>query len=913
MLCVAAGVGAAISLAAPEYELPPEITHSAGTSLERGTVLTCDVGSWIGSPTFEVEWILEGEVVARGKSPVTQPTLTLTAADEHKELWCEVAATSNGETSYATSKNAICLGGGCGAPPPTAPESVERPEVSVSGGGTPEVGKTLTCSQGAWQGTTPMTFAYKWFISVEHGVEAIKSATQSSYTVVAEDETHQLSCRVTAKNAAGEATAESKNSLEVPGSPPANITKPEVSGVAAVGEPLTCKEGTWSGSPPLEFEIKWLRDGKAIGSGSTHLVESADEGQLLSCTVTAKNGKGKAEASSAAVEVKGKLKNTEPPSISPKSGVKEGTPLTCSEGKWNQNELKLEYHWLREGTETVGDEAKYTVTNADRGHLLYCQVTAKNGKKEEVTATSESVSVVKGAGVPVNERAPKVEGETKLGETLTCTEGTWTNSPESGRYVYQWLREKVAIAGKTEKTYKVQVADEGYKLSCKVIAFNSEGPSEPAESAERYVTGEAPSVTTRGPEAVAESATPRVGESLACLRGEWKGEPAPTFTYEWLRDGATVVGTNAAYTIVSADRGHSLSCRVTATNDEAPKGVSAESNSVHIPGSPPEPPPEGPVISFSGELNVGSTLTCAEGVWTGAPAPTFAFQWLVNGKEIASATAPTFTVGAVDRGYVITCRVTGTNTEGTTAALSKGVKVSGILPKAEELPFVVGTGVVGHTLKCESGIWDAKPPPSFEYQWFRDNTPIASATEETYTVEPADQGQFLSCEVTATNIVGSVPEESSNGVAVSVQRTLETPVETPTIDPPVKTLAPSPAVILASIRRQLPTALGGAHLKTIRKSGSFSFSFLAPWEGKLEVLWYEIVKGAHGAKTKQLVLAQATSSFTGAKKGTVKLKLTAKGRHVLQDKKRMSLKAEVLFTLPHEKPVTWYETLTLTS
>lgn len=128
----------------------------------------------------------------------------------------------------------------------------------------------------------------------------------------------------------------------------------------------------------------------------------------------------------------------------------------------------------------------------------------------------------------------------------------------------------------------------------------------------------------------------------------------------------------------------------------------------------------------------------------------------------------------------------------------------------------------------------------------------------------------------------------------------------------MKAVLPTPGVILGSINRQLTAALGGAHIKAIMKTGSFWFSFIAPWEGQLEVLWYQIVKGAHGAKSKQLLLAQSTTSFTGSRKGTIRLKLTAKGRQVLKNKKRLSLKAKAIFTIPHQQPVIWSVTLVLT-
>lgn len=908
--CVLAGVAAGSAQAALEYVIAPEVVGN----VRLGERLVCSSGTWKGRPEFKYEWVREG-VPIEDNEPAG--TYKLQKADEHKEVWCIVTATSGSEEAYADSVNSVCLGGGCHEQKATEPEIEVYPEVT----GTPAVGDELTCSPGKWRGTPPPTFTYKWL----RDKEAIESAAGSTYTVVPEDETDSLSCRVTATNEAGEVTVESENSLSVPGSPPKNTKLPEVRGVAAVNETLTCYEGAWTGSAPLKFAFQWLLNGEKIAEaiGSTFVVEPADEGQSLSCMVTAENSLGKPKETSPAVTVSGKLDNVEPPTIT--GTAKEKEILTCSKGAWNEPtaELELSYQWKRENEQHDQEKIsgattkEHEVVSADLGDLLYCQVTAKNSKAEEVEAQSLAFPVSKPGG-PKIENPPKVSGTPTLGHTLTCEEGSWTNSPT--QYVFQWLRgktpgktpsEKTPIAKAESKTYAVTTADEGYSLSCRVIAENSEGPSKPAESEEQYVSGESPNVTS-APEVIAGSSTPRVGESLTCLRGEWNGEPTPTFTYEWLRDGMTKVGVGAAYTIASEDRGQSLSCVVTATNDEAPQGVPAASNSVYIPGSPPEPPLGGPTIS--GEPTVGETLTCHEGSWTGEPAPTFTFQWLVNGTAIPSATGKTFTVGTADRGSTLACRVTGKSSEGEASSLSKGVHVPGIPPEPIEQPFISGTGAVGRTLTCERGIWNGKPPPSFTYQWYRNGAPIASATEEEYTVQPADQGNLLSCNVTATNIEGSVEAESSNGVAIPSGAS-PSKVEVAANGPSkVQPLLPTAAEILASLKRQLTTALSRAHMSSIIKAGGFSFSFLAPSAGKLEMHWYQIVKAAHGSKKKQLVVAQSSTSFTAAKKGTIKLKLTTNGRRLLKSVKRkqhITLTVKAIFTIAHDKPVTWSGKLVL--
>lgn len=897
---VLAGPAVTSAFAKPEYVNAPEVVGGVRV----GERLVCSSGTWKGSPSFSYEWIREGVGFTTG------PTYYLQRTDEHKEIWCVVTATEKLEPTspplvgYAESSNGICLGGGCGIKePPEAPVNKGRP--IVSGGST--VGSVLTCSQGTWSGRPAPTFAYKWLRDAK---EAIPSASASTYTIAAADETHSLSCRVTASNEAGEATAESENSVPVKGFPPTNVKKPEVLGVPSVNETLTCAHGQWNGSEPISYQYSWRRNGSLIpgATASIRVVEAADEGKELSCSVTASNGLGSNSAVSAGVLVNSvKLESTVAPQISPAGAASEGTKLTCSDGGWNEptGELKFTYNWLRDRTATVGFAREYTVGSTDRGHLLYCQVTATNQNRgQQKSALSEPVAVPKGPGVPVKEGSEAVEvvGELSLGSTLNCKHGGWSNSPTL--YVYQWRRDSIPIAVNGEGvTYVVQSADRGHLVSCRVVAENAEGPSEPADSAQEAIGGELPN---GGPAEVSGSSPTHVGEALSCLRGAWKGAPTPTFTYEWLRDVSEKVGEGAAYTVQQEDRGHKISCAVTAHNGGSQRATSA---GVYVPGILPEPPLEGARIG--GAATVESVLTCEPGIWSGAPAPAFTYRWSLNGIPVAGQTGATYTVGSAARGFVVSCSVTGTNSEGTASSLSPGVHVAGVPPKVVAAPFISGSASVGATLTCQRGVWEGRPPPSFTYEWQRDGVGIASATEAGYSVEPADQGHLLSCVVMARNSEGSLGAASANNVAISSHLT-QTETETTHItNHSGKPGLPSAGVIIAAINRQLTYALEGVHLKSVLKAGGYKFAFIAPTAGTFEVQWYLIAKGAHGARSKHLVVAQLTTSYTGSKNSTLKIKLTNKGRQILKGKKRLSLRAMAVFTIPGGKPVTWTGSFTL--
>jgi hypothetical protein len=85
----------------------------------------------------------------------------------------------------------------------------------------------------------------------------------------------------------------------------------------------------------------------------------------------------------------------------------------------------------------------------------------------------EEVTTTKAALAPVNTAAPTLTGAPALGQTLTCSTGTWANNPTS--FSYGWLRSGVPIAGQTGSTYVVQAADEGHTISCQVTAGNGGG------------------------------------------------------------------------------------------------------------------------------------------------------------------------------------------------------------------------------------------------------------------------------------------------------------------------------------------------------------------------------------------------------------------------------------------------------
>jgi len=72
--------------------------------------------------------------------------------------------------------------------------------------------------------------------------------------------------------------------------------------------------------------------------------------------------------------------------------------------------------------------------------------------------------------LPVNSVLPAISGTTTSGQTLTCTSGTWSNTPDA--YAYQWNRSGTAIIGATAATRVLAAGDVGATMTCTVTATN---------------------------------------------------------------------------------------------------------------------------------------------------------------------------------------------------------------------------------------------------------------------------------------------------------------------------------------------------------------------------------------------------------------------------------------------------------
>lgn len=182
-----------------------------------------------------------------------------------------------------------------------------------------------------------------------------------------------------------------------------------------------------------------------------------------------------------------------------------------------------------------------------------------------------------------------------------------------------------------------------------------------------------------------------------------------------------------------------------------------------------------PVIT--GTVKIGQTLSCSTGDWTSPTPISYSYLWLRDGIPIGGATTNTYLLVNADYDADITCQVSATNNDGTSFAVTDPVgPVVDAAPVNTVAPVVSGSAIVGGTLSCTTGTWTFNQTPTYTYQWKRDGSDITGATSSTYQLVSADNGEPMSCAVTATNDGGS---NSANGNTLTPPSTFSITSVTP--------------------------------------------------------------------------------------------------------------------------------------
>ncbi len=515
----AGGSGPPLNTAAPAI---------SGTTKE-GDTLTAKNGSWSGKTpiSYAYAWERYEEGEWRAIEGATASKHVLEVQDVAKTLRVTVTASNSAGQAAATSAATEPI---AAAPP----KNQEAPSISPE---EPEEGELIVAKAGKWEGTPATKYVFEWETCPKKCTVLLKQETTQESASYRVDSGLGAPLRVTVtdENPAGAKSATSAKTQPVKAGPPVDEEPPSIIGEAREGQSLQVDRGTWFGTPTIEYAYQWLGCGALGGcmpipgaTGASYTPKSAEVGETIEVTVTAKNAAGSTSLTTApTAPVAGPPHNTAPPTIS--GEAREGETLTASEGTWTGTQpITYSYRWEHcephatcKEIEGAGDEASYVLRSGDVGDTIQVTVLARNSAEAPGTATSAQTAAVVG-NPPKSIAPPTISGEALEGDTLSASAGTWSGSAPIA-FSYRWERCSAAGAcaatGGSNSTYTLTRADVGSTILVIVTATNAWGsPASAPSSATAQVQGNGEAV------AWGENYHGQLGQ---LYRSNWELSPVP--------------------------------------------------------------------------------------------------------------------------------------------------------------------------------------------------------------------------------------------------------------------------------------------------------------------------------------------------------------------------------------------------
>ncbi|MDQ6971383.1 MAG: Ig-like domain-containing protein, partial [Mariprofundaceae bacterium] len=173
-------------------------------------------------------------------------------------------------------------------------------------------------------------------------------------------------------------------------------------------------------------------------------------------------------------------------------------------------------------------------------------------------------------------------------------------------------------------------------------------------------------VFTGTPGIVQNTATTGTQLSLTGLGTSDADGNTVTLSYQWRTNNVAIAGaTTAAYTVLAADTGKSITCVITADDGSGATNatVTATTNNVVVNVSPAFTGTPG-IIQTSAVVADTLTLTGTGTSDADGNTVTLSYQWRANNAAISGATSSTYVVKAGDRGKTVTCVLTANDGSG---------------------------------------------------------------------------------------------------------------------------------------------------------------------------------------------------------------------------------------------------------
>ena len=784
-------------------------TPTIGGTAAIGETLTADVSgisdnNGLDRVKFHYQWTRNDGNDATDIEGATGASHTLTSADSGAAVRVRVSFVDrHGFSESLTSDPVQVAASGVNTPATGAP--------AISG--TLQVGETLTTSiLGITDadGLTNPTFVYQWLAD---GTD-ITDATNSTYTVTANDEAKSITVQVTFTDDAGH--QESLTSAPLDTSRPYGLTATVSGGDVAltwqrpIGQSYVNDYIMYQilrNRPELDEPEPLVHVEYTRSQDTSYTDNNVEPDTLYVYRVKPSDIFGRLRGASEPVQVRTgpnaeveKNAATGAPAIS--GTVKVGHALTADvSGIADQDGLdnvSYSYQWLADGTDINDATSSAYLLKAgdkDKNVTVAVSFTDDQGNDESLTSAATTAVTTDPLTASLENETANHNGEddftfdlrfseelelsyvTLRDDAFTVTDGSILNAKRLDQNsITPNIRWQITVRpdGDDDVTITLPattdcaadgaICTEDNRMLSNRLRLAVKGPS----SANSPPTG-VPTI----------SGTAQVRETLtADVTGieDSDGMDNAQFSYQWISNNGTTDSnitnaTGSTYTLVAADEGKTLKVRVSFSDDQ--DNEESLTSAVTATVKPANNPATGqPAIS--GTAQVGQTLTASTGNIAdedGLDDVSYSYQWLAYDAAISDATAQSLTLTRDQEGDTIKVRVSFTDDEGNVEALTSSATAAVVArpnSPATGMPSIGGTTQVGQTLTASmAGIADADglDNATFTYQWVANDVDISGATGGSYTLTDSEEGKGIRVRVAFTDDGGN--EETLTSLATA--------------------------------------------------------------------------------------------------------------------------------------------------
>ncbi len=508
---------------------------------------------------------------------------------------------------------------------------------------------------------------------------------------------------------------------------------------------------------------QWMRNGLPAGTNSsTYTNGSLSNGDVISCILTS-NAKCLSKPKDTSANITMTVKQNVTPvvtiAVTPSTTICDGANVIFTATPTNGGTTPS-YQWRVNGT-NAGTNSNIFITNTlANGDVVDCIMTSSEMCVTKAADTSNAINMTVNPNLTPDVTITVSPNDTICDGTSVTFTATAVNG--GGTPTYQW-RLNGANVGTNSTTFTTSTLSNNDVVDC-ILTSSETCVTKAMDTSNAINMTVNPILTPDVTIAVSPNDTVCDGTSVTFTATPTNEGATPT--YQWRVNGANVGTNSTTYTSSTLANNDAVSVILTSSEACVSKQMDT-SNVIDMTVNPNLTPVVTITVAPGSTICDGTPTAFTATAVNGGTTPTY--QWKLNGNNVG-VNSNGFTSSSLSNGDIITCVLTSSETCVTKAMDTSNAINMTVNPLTQ--PAVVAVANTGTNICQGSEVTFTanvtNGGTSQAYQWRRNGTDIAGATNSTFNTTAITSGDVISVKLTITAVCPDPDTAISTGLVMSV-------------------------------------------------------------------------------------------------------------------------------------------------